>query len=133
MVGGTLVLGKHFQLLCYSDNGTLPITYNLHGPDKKIQQRVVSKPGEHAIFNSSAIYKIADLNNFICHVTNSQQRAPMVATGDQMLRSTKIIGVFDAGIMTTHSNIQMLTWSNIYFTPCRACVNTSVDLAAQLE
>ncbi|XP_038552628.1 platelet endothelial cell adhesion molecule isoform X1 [Micropterus salmoides] len=100
VVGGTLVLGKHFQLLCYSDNGTLPITYNLHGPDKKIQQRVVSKPGEHAIFNSSAIYKIADLNNFICHVTNSQQRAPMVATGDQMLRSTKIIEPVSIPVLT---------------------------------
>ncbi|XP_050929932.1 platelet endothelial cell adhesion molecule isoform X2 [Lates calcarifer] len=91
VVGGTLVLGKSFQLLCHSDRGTLPIIYNLHGPNKLNEQRVVSKPGEQAIFNSSAIFKSSDLNNFICHAKNSLNSPSMVGNGRQLLHSTNII------------------------------------------
>ncbi|XP_029294159.1 platelet endothelial cell adhesion molecule isoform X2 [Cottoperca gobio] len=87
VVGGTLVLGKRFQLLCHSDNGTLPIVYTLHTPERRNEVIVVSKPGERAIFNSSAIYKTSDLNGFLCHVKNSQNRAPMTGLGQQLLRS----------------------------------------------
>ncbi|XP_034749204.1 platelet endothelial cell adhesion molecule isoform X1 [Etheostoma cragini] len=88
VVGGTLVLGKSFQLLCHSDNGTLPIIYTLHLPHMPTESRVVSKQGEQAIFNCSAIYKFSDLNNFLCHAKNSQYKPPM--TGSGLLRSTII-------------------------------------------
>ncbi|XP_031718065.1 platelet endothelial cell adhesion molecule isoform X2 [Anarrhichthys ocellatus] len=90
VVGGTLVLGKRFQLLCHSDSGTLPIIYTLNSPDRLAKSSVVSKPGEEAIFNSSAIYKTSDLNNFLCHATNGENRPPMRGTGQQLLRSTII-------------------------------------------
>ncbi|KAM6913792.1 platelet endothelial cell adhesion molecule [Lycodopsis pacificus] len=90
VVGGTLVLGKRFQLLCQSDSGTLPIIYTLNSPDRLAKSSVVSKPGEEAIFNSSAIYKTSDLNNFLCHATNGENRPPMRGTGQQLLRSTII-------------------------------------------
>ncbi|GLD60563.1 platelet endothelial cell adhesion molecule-like protein [Lates japonicus] len=91
VVGGTLVLGKSFQLLCRSDSGTLPITYSLNGPNSLNEQRVVSKPGEQAIFNSSAIFKSSDLKNFICHARNSLNRPLVVGRGWQLLHSTNII------------------------------------------
>lgn len=93
VVGATLVLGKRFQLLCRSDDGTLPIIYSLHGPEGLIGRRAVSKPGEQAIFNSSAIFKSTQLNNFMCHAKNSQHKPPMVGSVLQLLHSTNIIGV----------------------------------------
>ena len=50
VVGGTLVLGKRFQLLCHSDIGTLPIKYTLQGDGKVIGERFVRNPGEQALF-----------------------------------------------------------------------------------
>ncbi|XP_033501827.1 platelet endothelial cell adhesion molecule isoform X1 [Epinephelus lanceolatus] len=85
VVGGTLVLGKHFQLLCQSDNGTLPITYTLRGPNKLYDPMVVTQPGQQAIFNSSPIKKISDLKSFKCHAQNSPNRPPMNETGVQLL------------------------------------------------
>jgi len=93
VVGGTLVLGKRFQLLCHSDSGTLPITYSLNSPGPLAQSAVVSDPGQEAIFNFSAIYKTSDLNNFLCHAKNSANRPPMIETGQQLRHST-IIGAF---------------------------------------
>uniref|UniRef100_A0A8C2Z0B1 Platelet endothelial cell adhesion molecule n=1 Tax=Cyclopterus lumpus TaxID=8103 RepID=A0A8C2Z0B1_CYCLU len=90
VVGGTLVLGKRFQLLCHSDSGTLPITYTLNSPGPLAQSSVVSKPGEEAIFSFSAIYKTSDLNSFLCHAKNSEHRPPMIGTGQQLLLSTII-------------------------------------------
>lgn len=103
MVGGTLVLGRSFLLLCHSDSGTLPIEYTLHGPGRMPELRVVSKRGEQAIFNTSAIYRRSDINTFLCHAKNNRNKLPMVGPGQQLLRSTKIIGVLDAGTMTMHS------------------------------
>ncbi len=131
VVGGTLVLGRRFQLLCQSDIGTLPIVYNLFGPNKLFETRKVSKPGEQAIFNCSAIYKRSDANDFLCHAKNSQRRAAQRNTG-QLLASTKIIGGLDAGTMTMHSNKSMRTSSNVRLL-CRACVTTSVEHAAWHE
>uniref|UniRef100_A0A3Q3KFN3 Platelet endothelial cell adhesion molecule n=1 Tax=Monopterus albus TaxID=43700 RepID=A0A3Q3KFN3_MONAL len=91
VVGGTLVLGKRFQLLCHSDNGTLPITYILYSPNGHFESRVVSKPGESAIFNSSAIFKSSDLDKFLCHAKNNQDRPPMAGSGSPLQRSTNII------------------------------------------
>ncbi|TMS15342.1 Platelet endothelial cell adhesion molecule [Larimichthys crocea] len=81
VVGGTLILGKPFQLLCHSDNGTLPITYVLHSPKQPPLYSVVHKPGERAIFNLSAINKISDINTFICHGKNSQHKTSVTETG----------------------------------------------------
>lgn len=111
VVGGTLVLGKPFQLLCHSDSGTLPISYTLYGPNRLLEARVVSKLGERAIFNSSAIYKQSDINNFLCHAKNSQHRTAVTESG-QLLRSTNIIGVFDAAMMTANSNKLIFTLLN---------------------
>ncbi|XP_054463241.1 platelet endothelial cell adhesion molecule isoform X3 [Anoplopoma fimbria] len=85
VVGGTLVLEKPFQLLCHSDNGTLPIHYTLFSPDQQTKTSVVSKPGEEAIFNCSAIYKTSDLNNFMCHARNRENSSPVEVTGIQLL------------------------------------------------
>lgn len=101
VVGGTLILGKPFQLLCHSDNGTLPITYVLHSPKQPPLYSVVHKPGERAIFNLSAINKISDINTFICHGKNSQHKTSVTETG-HLLRSTNIIGALDAGMATKH-------------------------------
>ncbi|XP_070838112.1 platelet endothelial cell adhesion molecule [Chaetodon trifascialis] len=90
VVGGTLVLGKRFQLLCHSDSGTLPILYTLYGPNRLLDTRTVRKPWEEAVFNSSAIYRSSDLNNFLCHARNSQHRTNVTESG-QLLRSTNII------------------------------------------
>lgn len=87
-------MGKRFQLLCHSDSGTLPIAYTLHGPNRLPERKVVSKPGERAIFNSSAIFKNSDLSSFLCHAKNSQNKPP--TTGQQMLRSVNIIGALGA-------------------------------------
>ncbi|XP_035037180.1 platelet endothelial cell adhesion molecule isoform X1 [Hippoglossus stenolepis] len=91
VVGGTLVLGKRFQLLCHSDIGTLPIKYTLHGLRKVIGERWVSKPGEQALFNPPIIFKSLELNNFICHARNSQNHPPMVGSVQQLFDSTNVI------------------------------------------
>ncbi|KAM6904718.1 platelet endothelial cell adhesion molecule [Xenentodon cancila] len=91
VVGGTLLLGKRFQVLCQSDRGTLPITYMLHGPNRLPEHRTVSRPEEKAIFNSSAIFRSLDLTKFICHANNAQRRPPMIGQGEQLLHSTNII------------------------------------------
>ncbi|XP_026181684.1 platelet endothelial cell adhesion molecule isoform X2 [Mastacembelus armatus] len=100
VVGGTLVLGKHFQLLCHSNSGTLPITYTLHGPDRVPQRRVVSQPGQQAIFNSSAIFKSSDLKNFLCHAKNSQNKPPKLGFGQQLQHSTKVIEPVSKPVLT---------------------------------
>ncbi|KAM9392512.1 platelet endothelial cell adhesion molecule isoform 2-T2 [Pholidichthys leucotaenia] len=91
LVGGTLVLGKPFQLLCHSNRGTLPITYSLHSPYKLNETRVVSRPRQKAIFNSTAIFKSSDLKNFLCLAKNSNHKPPMRGSGQQMLSLIKII------------------------------------------
>ncbi|CAJ1076407.1 platelet endothelial cell adhesion molecule [Xyrichtys novacula] len=40
VVEGTLVLGKPFQIICHSDNGTLPIDYTLSGPHRWSEHKV---------------------------------------------------------------------------------------------
>lgn len=107
-----MVLGKPFKLLCHSDIGTLPIVYTLYSPNKMQEKRVLSKPGEEAIFNVSAVYKSSDINNFLCHAKNSQYRIAISETG-HLLRLTNIIGVLDAAKVTARSKKKMLGWSNV--------------------
>lgn len=91
MVGGTLVLGKHFQVLCHSDNGSLPITYTLSSPSSPFETRVVRNPGERAIFNVSALYKASDISKLICRAKNSWHKPAVTGT----LHYTNIIGMMD--------------------------------------
>uniref|UniRef100_A0A3Q1GV43 Platelet endothelial cell adhesion molecule n=1 Tax=Acanthochromis polyacanthus TaxID=80966 RepID=A0A3Q1GV43_9TELE len=106
VVGGTLLLGKRFQLLCHSHRGTLPITYNLHGPNGLNEQRVVTKIGEKAIFNAPAIFKSSELNNFLCHARNGQARPPMETGGMQLPRSTIIIEPVSQPVLTILPGIE---------------------------
>lgn len=103
VVGHTLVLGKPFQLLCHSDSGTLPIEYTLHGPGRLPERKVLSQTGERAIFNTSAITSISELNRFLCHAKNKQGNPPVIS-GQQLLRSTKIIEPVSVPLLTTVPN-----------------------------
>lgn len=95
VVGGTLFLGKPFQLSCYSQRGTLPINYTLYQPSKPNNIKVVSKRGEKAIFNLTSITQISDIKNILCHAKNSQLKPPTTGTGEQLLKSSNIIGLLD--------------------------------------
>ncbi|XP_059204877.1 platelet endothelial cell adhesion molecule, partial [Centropristis striata] len=105
VVGGTLVLGKSFQVLCHSDRGALPIVYTLHGPDRMPEQRVVSRPGEQAVFNCSAVYKTSDLKKFLCHAKNSQNHPPMTGLGQQLLQA-KIIEPVSKPVLTIVPSVE---------------------------
>ncbi|XP_042247584.1 platelet endothelial cell adhesion molecule isoform X1 [Thunnus maccoyii] len=105
VVGGTLVLGKSFQLICRSDSGTLPIKYTLHGPNREREVRIVRKPGQQAIFNTSAIYKSSDIDEFMCHAQNNGNRPPMVGQGQQLQNSTKIIEPVSEPFLTMQPNM----------------------------
>ncbi|XP_041633628.1 platelet endothelial cell adhesion molecule [Cheilinus undulatus] len=100
VVGDTLVLGRPFQLLCHSDNGTLPFVYTLNVPNRQPQRRVVSKPEERAIFNCSGINKESELNNINCHVKNGQQRPVVYGLGQQLPRTTNIIVPVSEPVLT---------------------------------
>ncbi|KAM9843991.1 platelet endothelial cell adhesion molecule [Aulostomus maculatus] len=102
VVGGTLVIGKRFQVLCHSNSGTLPIYYTLYGPDRPSELRVVSHPGERAIFNTTPIYKRSDINKLLCHAKNNKSKPPMIRSGQQLLHSTKIIEPVSKPVMTMH-------------------------------
>lgn len=91
VAGGTLVLGQPFQLLCRSTSGTAPITYTLYGPDRNPESRVVSGPGEQAVFNTSAIHRSVDISKLLCHAQNTKHKPAMVGSGQMLLRSTRII------------------------------------------
>lgn len=91
VVGRTLVLGKDFQVLCHSENGSLPISYSLSRPNSQTETRQVTRPGERAIFNVSALYK-ADINKLVCQARNSQHGPVMTNT----LTYHNLIGMLDA-------------------------------------
>ncbi|XP_029998169.1 platelet endothelial cell adhesion molecule isoform X2 [Sphaeramia orbicularis] len=108
VVGHMLVLGKPFQLLCHSDSGTLPIEYTLHGPGRLPERKVLNNTGERAIFNTSAITSSSDLNRFLCHAKNKQGNPPVIS-GQQLLRSTKIIEPVSVPLLTTVPNIDEIS------------------------
>lgn len=89
VVGGTLVLGKPFQVLCHSENGSLPITYTLFSPNGPADPQVVENQGQLAVFNVSALYKTSDMSKLLCHAKNSRHGTVIAET----LRYTKIIGM----------------------------------------
>ncbi|XP_074553644.1 platelet endothelial cell adhesion molecule isoform X1 [Halichoeres trimaculatus] len=91
VLGGTLVLGKPFKLLCLSERGTLPVEYTLNGPHRRSETKKVSRPGGQAIFDCPAIFKHSDLSSYICHAKNSQEKSALAGLGQQLLRTTNII------------------------------------------
>lgn len=86
------MLGKDFQVLCHSENGSLPISYTLSRPNSQTETRQVTSPGERAIFNVSALYKASDINKLVCQARNSQHKPVMTNT----LSYLKLIGMLDA-------------------------------------
>lgn len=92
VVGDRLVLGKSFLLLCHSESGSLPITYTLYGPGREPDVKVVSRPGDQAIFITQAIQKSSDILTFLCHARNNAINPPMISSGQQLQRATNIIG-----------------------------------------
>lgn len=92
VVGGRLIVGKPFRLRCHSERGSLPITYTLHGPNRQPEVRVVSRPGDEAIFNTSAIQKSSDIQTFLCHAKNNDFNPPTISSGHQLQHTTDIIG-----------------------------------------
>ncbi|XP_071750457.2 platelet endothelial cell adhesion molecule isoform X1 [Centroberyx gerrardi] len=105
VVGGTLVLGKPFLLRCHSESGSLPITYTLHGPNRQPDLRVVSRPGDQALFNTSAIQRSSDIRNFLCHARNNEFNPPMTSSDQKLLRMTNIIEPVSKPILTMYPNM----------------------------
>lgn len=80
VVGSKLVLGKDFQVLCHSENGSLPIIYTLFRLNSQSETRQVTSPGEWAIFNVSALYNASDINKLVCQARNSRHEPVMTNT-----------------------------------------------------
>lgn len=123
MVGGTLVLGKPFQVLCHSDNGSLPITYTMSSPSSSFETRVVRNPGERAIFNVSALYKASDISKLICRAKNSRHKPAVTET----LHYTNIIGMMGTKAFGSKKKGSL---SNKSFV-CRTCVQAGAENPAQ--
>ncbi|KAM8824800.1 platelet endothelial cell adhesion molecule isoform 1-T1 [Synchiropus picturatus] len=98
VVGGTLVLGQPFRLLCHSSSGTMPITYTLLGPDRAPESQVVRSPGERAVFSTTAVYRSSDISSLLCQAQNT--RAPVNASGEMLLSSTTIIEPVSKPVLT---------------------------------
>lgn len=94
VVGGSLVLGKPFQLKCHSNNGTLPIVYTLFGPNRFTATKTVTGR-ERAVFNVPAIHTSERIKEFLCCANNSLRRKE--ETG-HVLSSTIIIGASRAAV-----------------------------------
>lgn len=108
VVGGTLVLGKPFQLRCQSERGSLPINYTLRVPKRSPKSKVVASPGETAIFNTT-VTKISDLNNFLCQATNHQKIPSEFAMGQQLLGSTTIIEPVSKPVLASAPAVEDIT------------------------
>lgn len=117
------MLGKPFQVLCHSDNGSLPITYTVSSPSSPIATRVVMNPGERAIFNMSALYKASDISKLMCRAKNSRHKPAVTET----LHYTKIIGMTDTKAL---GNKKKGSLSNKSFV-CRTCVQAGAENPAQ--
>ncbi|KAM4717504.1 platelet endothelial cell adhesion molecule isoform 2-T2 [Anableps anableps] len=90
VVGGKIILGKSFQVLCHSHMGTFPIKYTLKY-NGLTMNREVRRSGEPAIFDIPPVYSTSDLNTFFCHARNHPRSLHKIAFGQQLLQSTNII------------------------------------------
>ncbi|KAM3863830.1 platelet endothelial cell adhesion molecule [Diretmus argenteus] len=102
VVGDKLVVGEPFLLQCHSERGSLPITYTLYGPSRLPEVRVVSRPGDQAIFNTSAIQKNSDIPKFLCQAKNNDFNPPMKRSGQQLLHTTTIIEPVSTPVLTMY-------------------------------
>ncbi|KAM9780488.1 LOW QUALITY PROTEIN: platelet endothelial cell adhesion molecule [Neosynchiropus ocellatus] len=98
VLGGTLVLGRPFRLLCRSSSGTLPITYTLLGPDRRPASQVVRSPGEQAVFNTSALHRSSDISGLLCQAQNT--KSPVNGSGETLLSSTRVIEPVSKPVLT---------------------------------
>uniref|UniRef100_A0A3B4AW25 Platelet endothelial cell adhesion molecule n=1 Tax=Periophthalmus magnuspinnatus TaxID=409849 RepID=A0A3B4AW25_9GOBI len=108
VVGGTIVLEKPFQLICHSEEGSLPISYTLHGPKNYKKVKVVTRPREAAIFKVT-VNKTSDLSNFLCHATNHEKLPPESVTGHQLPVSTVIIEPVSKPVLTSDPDMKDIT------------------------
>lgn len=67
---GEVVLGRSFQIECYSDTGSFPITYSLKRNYTKPNYIVVSRAFQKAIFNAS-IMSEKEIHEFRCEAQNN--------------------------------------------------------------
>ncbi|KAM9483650.1 platelet endothelial cell adhesion molecule isoform 2-T2 [Clarias gariepinus] len=68
-VPGEVILGRPFQIQCYSQKGSFPIVYKLKRNDVILSQTRVSKPTEKAIFNASIVSE-GEIHQFRCEAQN---------------------------------------------------------------
>ncbi|CAL1588933.1 unnamed protein product [Knipowitschia caucasica] len=108
VVGGTLVLGKPFQIICQSDIGSLPIAYTLNMPKKLPEVKVIAAHGEVAIFNVT-VTKTAELSNFLCQANNHQKIPAEYITAQQLLADTRIIEPVSKPILTSEPEVGDIT------------------------
>uniref|UniRef100_A0A3Q2UMB6 Platelet endothelial cell adhesion molecule n=1 Tax=Fundulus heteroclitus TaxID=8078 RepID=A0A3Q2UMB6_FUNHE len=111
--GGKMFLGKPFQLICRSHNGTFPIKYTVFGPNGLTLNREVSRSEEQAIFDIPLISKTSDLNKFICHAKNNPRSPPKIALGQQLLTSTMIIEPVSKPKLTILPGVDITEGQNI--------------------
>ncbi|XP_066521880.1 platelet endothelial cell adhesion molecule isoform X2 [Hoplias malabaricus] len=88
-VTGKVVLGRPFQIHCFSDRGTFPITYRLLRNQNLLNHSQVSHPGEEAIF-SSVISSEKQIQEFSCEAQNSPHTSPLLS---KALNATVIVPV----------------------------------------
>ncbi|KAM6941454.1 platelet endothelial cell adhesion molecule isoform 2-T2 [Lycodopsis pacificus] len=75
-VVGSAVLGQPFQILCQSDNGSLPINYTLLKGFDQLSTTIVKQPFQHALFTLS-INKPDEISKFMCEAKNRNKEAPL--------------------------------------------------------
>ncbi|XP_053493644.1 platelet endothelial cell adhesion molecule isoform X2 [Ictalurus furcatus] len=67
---GEVVLGRSFQIECYSDTGSFPITYSLNRNHRTLNYIEVSTAFQKAIFNAS-IMSENEIHEFRCEAQNN--------------------------------------------------------------
>lgn len=65
-----VILGQLFQIECYSDSGSFPITYTLKRNHSRLSIITVSRPSQKAIFNISIRFE-KEINEFTCEAQNN--------------------------------------------------------------
>ncbi|XP_043956825.1 platelet endothelial cell adhesion molecule isoform X2 [Gambusia affinis] len=102
VVGGKILLGKEFQLICHSHTGSFPIKYTLFTHNGRKMSREVSRSEDRATFDIPPIYKISDLKTFLCHASNNPRTPSKKALGQLLLKSTNIIEPISKPELTIH-------------------------------
>ncbi|XP_030646205.1 platelet endothelial cell adhesion molecule [Chanos chanos] len=69
-----VIVGKPFQVVCESENGTLPIQYSLVRHGMEVYQYPVHGPHRRALFNVTSISRKAEIRDFTCKASNGRER-----------------------------------------------------------